>query len=94
MKILYSKTTSLTEGDKFMGKIIDFSNLFSDEPDPDLMDKEGLLAYLEQLRCRIEELDAAEPKNMASEEYEEWGDLHEELEDLVDDILDRLEEME
>jgi hypothetical protein len=31
---------------------------------------------------------------MNSEAYEEWGDLHEELEDLVDDILDRLEEME
>ena len=77
-----------------MGKIIDFSNFFNDEPDLDLMDKEALLAYLEQLRSRIEELDAAEPKNMASEEYEEWGDLHEELEDIVDDILDRLEDME
>ena len=54
-----------------MGKIIDFSNFFNDEPDLDLMDKEALLAYLEQLRSRIEELDAAEPKNMDSEEYEE-----------------------
>ena len=70
-----------------MGKIIDFSNFFNDEPDLDLMDKEALLAYLEQLRSRIEELDAAEPKNMDSEEYEEW-------EDIVDDILDRLEDME
>ena len=49
---------------------------------------------VEQLRERIEQLDAAEPKNMNSEAYEEWGDLHEELEDLVDDVLDRLEEME
>lgn len=94
MEMLYSKTTSLTEGDKIMGKIIDFSNFFSDEPDLDLMDKEELLSYLEQLRARIEELDASEPKNMASEEYEDWGDLHEELEDLVDDILDRLEDMD
>ena len=77
-----------------MGKIIDFSKFLSDEPDLDLMDKEALLAYLEQLRNQIEELNAAEPKNMASEEYEEWGDLHEELEDIVDDILDRLEDME
>ena len=44
-------------------------------------------------RARIEDLDAAEPKNMNSEAYEEWGDLHEELEDLVDDVLDRLDEM-
>jgi hypothetical protein len=28
---------------------------------------------------------------MESEEYEAWGDRHEELEDLVDDVLDRLE---
>lgn len=76
-----------------MGKIIDFSNFFNNEPDLDLMDREALESYLEQLRERIEELDAAEPKNMASEEYEEWGDLHEELEDIVDDILDRLEDM-
>ena len=26
-----------------------------------------------------------------SEEYEEWGDLHEELEDLLDDVIDQLE---
>ena len=77
-----------------MGKIIDFSKFLSEEPDLDLMDKEALLAYLEQLRNQIEELNAAEPKNMASEEYEEWGDLHAELEDIVDDILDRLEDME
>ena len=77
-----------------MGKVIDFNRYRSEEPDLDSMDKEALLAYLEQLRTRIEELDAAEPKNMNSEAYEEWGDLHEELEDLVDDILDRLDEME
>jgi hypothetical protein len=77
-----------------MGKVIDFSQYRNQEPDLDSMDKESLLAYLEQLRTQIEELDAAEPKNMNSEAYEEWGDLHEELEDRVDDILDRLDEME
>ena len=30
--------------------------------------------------------------DMDSEEYEAWGDRHEELEDLVDEIWDRLEE--
>ena len=77
-----------------MAKIIDFNQFRNEEPDLDSMDKEALLAYLEQLRGQIEELDAAEPKNMNSEAYEEWGDLHEELEDLVDDVLDRLDEME
>lgn len=77
-----------------MAKIIDFNQFRNEEPDLDSMDKEALLAYLEQLRGQIEELDAAEPKNMNSEAYEEWGDLHEELEDLVDDILDRLDEVE
>lgn len=77
-----------------MGKIIDFNQYRSEEPELDSLDKAGLLAYLDHLRARIEALDEAEPKNMNSEAYEEWGDLHEELEDLVDDILDRLDEME
>lgn len=77
-----------------MAKVIDFNQHRSEEPDFDNMDKAALLSYLEQLRARIEQLDEAEPKNMSSEAYEEWGDLHEELEDLVDDILDRLDEME
>ena len=61
--------------------------------DPNTMDKDELLSYLEQLRAQIAELDAVEPKDMESEEYEEWGDAHEELEDLVDEVLDLLEEM-
>ena len=61
--------------------------------DPGDMDREELLAYLETLKARIAELDEAEPADMESEEYDAWGDVHEELEDLVDDILDRLEEM-
>lgn len=77
-----------------MAKVIDFNQYRSEEPDIDNMDNDALLSYLEQLRARIEQLDEAEPKNMNSEAYEEWGDLHEELEDLVDDILDRLDEME
>lgn len=75
-----------------MGNVIDFSSY--QEPDINSMDKPALLSYLEQLRSQIAELDAVEPKNMASEEYEEWGDRHEELEDLVDEVMDRLEELE
>ena len=58
------------------------------------MDLEQLKAYQAELLEELAALDAKEPKNMNSEAYEEWGDLHEELEDLVDDVLDRLEEME
>ena len=38
-------------------------------------------------------LDEQEPEDMDSEEYESWGDRHEALEDLADEILDRLDEL-
>ena len=60
--------------------------------DPGDMDREELLAYLETLKARIAELDEAEPADMESEEYDAWGDAHEELEDLVDEVLDLLDE--
>ena len=37
-------------------------------------------------------LDEREPENMSSEAYDEWSEEHEQLEDLADDILDRIEE--
>ena len=61
--------------------------------DPKDMTREELTALLEQLRAEIAELDAAEPDNMESEEYEEWGDAHEDLEDQVDEILYLLESL-
>lgn len=72
-----------------MDNVIDF--LDYGEPD---MDRAQLLDYLESLKARLAELDAREPKNMNSPAYEEWGDSHEELEDLVDEVLDRLDEAE
>ena len=75
-----------------MAEIIDFA-AFAEEPDISEMDREELQALLKQLREKIEQLDEREPRNMDSEEYELWGEEHEALEDLVDDILDRLEEM-
>lgn len=77
-----------------MGTLIDFEDFRPEEPDIDTMDRSALHAYLEQLRARIAALDETEPKNMNSEAYEEWGRLHEELEDLADDVLDRLDELE
>ena len=57
-----------------------------------LLDTE-VRGILEQLRDKIAALDAAEPKNMNSDAYEEWGEEHEALEDLVDEVLDRLDEL-
>ena len=58
------------------------------------MDRRALEEYLERLRVLISELDAREPRNMNSEAYEQWGEEHEALEDLVDEVLDRLDELD
>lgn len=61
--------------------------------DLDSMDREELKEALERVHALIEALDEEEPHDMNSEEYEEWGDRHEELEDLADEIMDLLEGM-
>lgn len=66
---------------------------FDEEADIDAMDPEELKDYMAQLQEQIAELDKKEPRNMNSEAYEAWGDRHELLEDLLDDVLDRLDEM-
>ena len=76
-----------------MGDIIDLGAFLNKEPDIEGMNKGELLTYLKEIREKIARLDAEEPEDMESETYEDWGDLHEELEDLCDDILDRLDEL-
>ena len=44
------------------------------------------------IEAQIAALDATEPEDMECEEYEAWADAHEELEDLLDDILDLMDE--
>ena len=51
-----------------------------------------LLTQKAALEARIAELDAREPADMESEAYEAWADEHEDLEDLLDEILDLLDE--
>ena len=75
-----------------MAHMIDFSE-YAEEPDLGGMGRETLGRYLETIRERIARLDEQEPEDMNSEEYESWGQRHEELEDLVDEILDRLDEL-
>ena len=61
--------------------------------DLEQMDRAELEDALARVRALIEALDEEEPRDMNSEEYEEWGERHEELEDLADEILDLLEDM-
>ena len=56
--------------------------------------QQDLHQELARLRALLDELDAREPEDMDSEEYEQWGDAHEELEDQIDDILDLLDDGE
>lgn len=73
-----------------MGQIIAFDQ--SQEIDISDMTREQLLQYQHDLLKELAALDAREPQNMASEAYEAWGDEHEKVEDLLDDIQDRLDE--
>lgn len=75
-----------------MADFLDFDSAFA--PDIEEMDREELTACLREVRERIADLDEREPADMESEEYEAWGDRHEELEDLADEIMERLEDME
>ena len=73
-----------------MAEILNFRG-DREEPDIYSMDETALRALLEDLREQIAQLDEAEPADMDSEEYEVWGEAHEELEDLLDEVMDRLE---
>lgn len=76
-----------------MTEIIDFSE-YQEEPELESMNWQELEEYLRQVRERIAQLDEEEPADMNSEAYETWGDAHEDLEDLADEIVDRLEELD
>ena len=52
-----------------------------------------LREYLRRLTEERDELDAMRPRDEGSEEFEDWADEHEWLEDEIDDVLDRLDEI-
>ncbi len=58
----------------------------------DGMAEEELAEFLAELLGQRQEMDAAEPDEADEEAYETWADAHEELEDLIDEVRDRLEE--
>lgn len=57
------------------------------------MNLQQLQVHYAAMQEELHALDKKEPKNMNSEAYEEWADEHEELEDYLDEILDRMEEL-
>ena len=59
--------------------------------DPDTMDPEELRAYLSDIRQELEAMDEDEPEDETSEEFVDWAERHEELEDLADEIVELLE---
>ena len=69
-------------------------DFFAAGPDLEAMGRAELLDCLAAVRHRIARLDQEEPEDMDSEAYDAWGDRHEALEDLADDILDRLDELD
>lgn len=62
-------------------------------PDFTQMDLDALKDYHQELESFLDKLDAAEPKNENSDAYEVWAEEHEDLEDLIDEVLDRIEDM-
>ena len=69
--------------------IVDFT---PDRPEVADMNPEELRQYWQEIEDKIANLDEEEPEDMDSEAYDAWADRHEMLEDIRDDIEERLEE--
>lgn len=61
--------------------------------DIEAMSLPELEAYRDELYARLDDLDSVEPSDMESDEYSDWADTHEELEDLIDDVIERIESL-
>ena len=59
--------------------------------DPKTMEPEELRAYLEDVRCELETMDEEEPEDETGEEFVDWAERHEELEDVADEIVEQLD---
>ncbi len=70
--------------------IIDFT---PDRPDIEDICPEALRRYRQEIEEQIADLDEREPEDMDSEAYDAWADRHEALEDIRDEIKERLEEL-
>lgn len=75
-----------------MGDILFFEKNLPDIQILNKMQKDELEKTLHELENQMALLDEQEPQDMMSEEYELWGDKHEQLEDIMETIIDLLEE--
>ena len=57
------------------------------------MTLEQLYDVREQVLADIADLDERMPFDEGSEAFESWAEEHEELEDLLDDVVERIEEL-
>ena len=60
-------------------------------PEIDSLTAQELEQYRAQTQQMIADLDALEPRSEKSEAYDAWAELHEDLEDVLDEILDCLD---
>ena len=59
--------------------------------DPETMEPEELRAYLADVREELEVMDEDEPEDETSEEFVDWAERHEELEDLAERVSRQLQ---
>ena len=59
----------------------------------DSLSLEELEEYRSELEARLCDMDDGEPEDMAGEEFEQWADAHESLEDLLSEVEDRIDEL-
>ncbi len=57
------------------------------------MSRQELVDFMAELQEMLQDLDSREPKNRNSDAYEAWALEHEDLEDAIDEVLERLEEL-
>lgn len=70
----------------------ELDEFFDSMPDIGGMDVPTLNLYRDKTQRLIDRMDAFEPKNRRCEEYDLWAEMHEDLEDTLDEILDCLDE--
>ena len=63
----------------------------TDLPDPDTLDRASLQALFSRLEDFYDEVESREPDDEESAEYEDWLNDLDEIQDLMDEIEDRLE---
>lgn len=59
----------------------------------DSLSLEELEEYRAELEARLCDMDDGEPEDMDSEEFEQWADAHESLEDMLSEAEDRIDEL-